>query len=596
MGKDNSIGEMIHDARKQRNVRGKQLCRGLCSEAALSNYENGERIPDSLLFYTLIGRLGKGIDRFCIMISDEDGEYYRWRKETQDAVWKEDWVKLEQLLKTYHDMYVVENRIQEQYSLYLSYVVLIRRYKKYDEAFRTIERALRCTVPHPLQWDSATELLCADEIHVFLLYLMALMQGNMIEGRDAYCLFQKLEDYVVTWVDDTFEKSKIIPRLVCIKIHLFGAKLSTEERILCEKMALEILKKSSEIYDMPEILRLLLLDLEEINSKEYSQYLKQREALVYYLKKYGYGDVFYPEKWYGVRYQYYLVKEYLLFGRERVGLTQEKLSEDICAVETYSRIENGKVHPSTKKFSQLLEKLNLRMGYYQSQIITDNLEDLELMTRQRCAYCSEEFQEEQELLNELRKRLDMNLTENRQYIDFLQAITDFDFERIDEEEQVRRFEEILKYSWETNKNFFTKTEKDIIYCIALFYRKRDSQKSLQLINEVLSSENRLEEPSWYANGALKRLLAGLYADREEFEKSNQLTEECIREMISYQDGMMLSPCVNILGWNAERCHSRDYEQLYQDAIYLSDLFDNKMVHQKQLEYYEKHVQSGMVWY
>lgn len=37
MGKDNSIGEMIHDARKQRNVSGKQLCRGICSEAALSN-------------------------------------------------------------------------------------------------------------------------------------------------------------------------------------------------------------------------------------------------------------------------------------------------------------------------------------------------------------------------------------------------------------------------------------------------------------------------------------------------------------------------------------------------------------------------------
>lgn len=598
MGKDNSIGKMIHDARKQRNTRAKQLCRGLCSEAALSKYENGERIPDSLLFYTMIGRLGKGVDRFCVLISDKESEYYSWRKQTQKAIESQDWMEVESLLKQYCDENEFDSRTREQYRLFLEYVIQIRKNKDNEKAALTIEKALCCTVVEPLNWNRRVQLLSSDEIFLFLLYLRIGIQTNRVERSKAWCLIREIEDYALAWIDDTFEKATIIPRIVCTKIHLFGSQMTLEERMKEEKLAFEVLKDSSEIYDMPEVLRLLIVDSKEKYPQEYVRYSKQRAALVSWLRRYGHNEVFYPEKWYGVRYQYYLVREYLLRGRERNKLTQEKLSEDICSVETYSRIENGKTSPNYKNFCQLVNKLNLRMGYYQSQIITDNLDDLELMTSQRCACYTMETVKSQELLDELKLRLDMDIPENQQYFAYMQTILDYELNKIDKEEENRRFESILQNSWKVGeiKNQFSKTEKEIVYNIAMYYRKRDPEKAKRIINAVLKNEKRRVDSDWYSNGQLLRLLAGIHADQQNFEESNRMTEQCISQMLDCQDGIMLSACVNILGWNGERTGDKEYKQWYQDAIYLSDLFDNVRIHQTQMAYYEDHVERGKVWY
>ena len=56
--------------------------------------------------------------------------------------------------------------------------------------------------------------------------------------------------------------------------------MEVKERIQLEYQALAALQKTSEIYDMPEVLRLLIRDLQEIGASEAKRYEKQRQALV----------------------------------------------------------------------------------------------------------------------------------------------------------------------------------------------------------------------------------------------------------------------------------------------------------------------------
>lgn len=70
------IGKMLGSIRTYMGISQQTLCKGLCTVSALSKYESGERVPDSLLFSVLMQRMGKTADNFAFMISDEEYKYY----------------------------------------------------------------------------------------------------------------------------------------------------------------------------------------------------------------------------------------------------------------------------------------------------------------------------------------------------------------------------------------------------------------------------------------------------------------------------------------------------------------------------------------
>lgn len=103
-------------------------------------------------------------------------------------------------------------------------------------------------------------------------------------------------------------------------------------------------------------------------------------------------------------------------------LSQEKLSGDICSVETLSRIENGKQKPS----KEIYEKLMLRLGKEQEKSFLDlEVEDYKLLEqtnkiRDFLHYLN--FKQAEQALNELRITFTMDNKSNRQYFTFMEAI------------------------------------------------------------------------------------------------------------------------------------------------------------------------------
>ena len=51
----------------------------------------------------------------------------------------------------------------------------------------------------------------------------------------------------------------------------------------------------------------------------------------------------------------YNVGDIIRLTRLSIGMSQEELSDDICSVQTFSRIENGKVNVKKNTYQQLMD-------------------------------------------------------------------------------------------------------------------------------------------------------------------------------------------------------------------------------------------------
>lgn len=379
--------------------------------------------------------------------------------------------------------------------------------------------------------------------------------------------------------------------------------MEVKERIQLEYQALAALQKTSEIYDMPEVLRLLIRDLQEIGASEAKRYEKQRQALVEVMEEHGFCTEFQLEIWYHVNERICIMNEYLYAGRMEKQMTQEDVSDGICAVETYSRIETGKRTASRKNYLKLAERLDMNWGYYRGQIVTDDYEDFSLMTEQRIAVYQSKLPEAEKLLEQLKQKLSLTEIENRQYVDFMHLVIEKQKENMTWEEALEEYKRILAYTisdvYHINR-YLTKTELELIYNIVSIYRgKKEYKKAEVLLKSVLDNCSRSGFQVWQEIGGIKRLYAGVYADLGEYDKCIAMTQKLIGETITNQDVSLLIKLVNLIGWSVELKHTEDktiYISAYNRAIYLCDLYELETVSQIYQTYYKKNVDASMLWY
>lgn len=74
----NTLGIVLSYYREKYNFSMEALCSGICSVATLHRVENGSREIDSLMAEALLGRVGKEVTQFELMLNDED--YALWQK------------------------------------------------------------------------------------------------------------------------------------------------------------------------------------------------------------------------------------------------------------------------------------------------------------------------------------------------------------------------------------------------------------------------------------------------------------------------------------------------------------------------------------
>lgn len=113
------LGELIFFCRKIQKVSQYDLCSGLCSVSTLSRMEHGEIDIPILLAQALLQRLGVDIDRFELLLGEQEYKYFAQRQIIEDALHREDILQAEQELVRYQEMMAQEN-LHQQYVKFLN--------------------------------------------------------------------------------------------------------------------------------------------------------------------------------------------------------------------------------------------------------------------------------------------------------------------------------------------------------------------------------------------------------------------------------------------------------------------------------------------
>lgn len=114
--------------------------------------------------------------------------------------------------------------------------------------------------------------------------------------------------------------------------------------------------------------------------------------------------------------RFQLGSELIRKERKAIGMSQEELSDGICAPETLARIESGKRRPRDKKVDALLEKMKRERKRVNPLIMTDDYDVLWLMREFYSALDYSEYEKAGKLLDEIEAGLDCSELQNQQFL------------------------------------------------------------------------------------------------------------------------------------------------------------------------------------
>lgn len=602
-------GELLYKFRKERGIDSKILCKGLCDVSLLTAFRSGKKKPHTLLFYFLIQRMGVSVEDFVIMVTPEEYEYYAWKEKTMQALEKEEWNVLEELLQE-ETMPKLNNYInlQNQHSYYLKAIVEVKKYENYKNAFGYLKFAIEQTIPNMFHITKDSILLGSMELHLLILYLYYGRMANALDEESAEILFEELEQYITDSFIEDNERVKVYPKMIVTWISIAQDTLTINKKIrLCEK-ALNLLISTKTMHDITGLLDIYTKLLLEKEDKRFLFYKKQQEVFEQVFEQAGEKTEFCPELLTGRKLKLFFIPEYLYSNRMRKGLTQAKLSEGICEPETYSRIETGKYPPKKKNLEALMEKLHIGWSYYRGELVTDKLSVYRLLKKEKLINVEEEWEKRLTILQELETELDMEIVENYQYIEEARNMIRYWLGQISAEEAYQRELELLLL---TNKIYeqynyvvyYSQKELEIIAQMAKLLRKQQKyEEGIGLLEKIL--ENRKKSPvdikyQWNGYDFILRILAGLYFSVGRYEEALKITKNVYDVNIKTRDSGNLPAMLDAMADDLEHMgkqYSEEYKKLYRQTYYVAEFYGFAKIKLFAKKYYEENFDRDIVWY
>lgn len=367
--------------------------------------------------------------------------------------------------------------------------------------------------------------------------------------------------------------------------------LLSAERVEIEKEILSILIKYYSWVGVPEVLRLLCMDTRTHHEK--ILYSKQREAFVRTIKKYGFSEEYRIEMFREAYPIYTLFSDNIKAHREKMGLTIEKVSEGICAFETYSRYERGVKYPKKKNLSRLAERLGMEWFLIRGDMEVDDYESLVLATECRRLTATKELDAFRKNIRELKDRVDMEIPRNRLAVGFFELLT-----KNSSKVTIEELEKLFSITGRTLGDglFFSRIENDILNYIFSLKGEKSGEIGIKLTKSLIDNEKRKKVTDGRYTSIARKNLACLYNDVRKYDKSYKICIELINELM---DGDNIFLLMNLLSClieaDEEKGNIEQAEELCHDLFYISELYeryDSDMVK----TYYEKHFDKNIRWY
>lgn len=264
---------------------------------------------------------------------------------------------------------------------------------------------------------------------------------------------------------------------------------------LCSK-GIEGLRRNAILYFMFPLLVLITEAEKKLGiNPDNSKWTQYKISLTFLWD--NYAEKWYPTDWlfHNCSQQEYLLDyELVRSEREAKKMTQLELSDGIYKnVESYSRFETGKVSPKKKTFEKLLEKLEIERRRYNSFAVTDSHKTMELRRNLDRMIGRKEYTHAQEVCENLKKELNMDLKENRQIVESAEMLIDSRLNKIPYQNFLIRQKELLSDIIDFNNHslYHVPNRNEVLlinyYCV------------------VLKETGQIQEATWIYQCALQKI-------------------------------------------------------------------------------------------
>ena len=375
------IGQLLWKLREKEGIRQKQLCLGISSVSKYARIEADQQEIDFFLIDRIMGRLGKSVERLTYILPRDIYNIYELRQEIQQKICQKKWEEAKQCLLEYEKNKRAKEPLHQQFIEQEYAQIAWLRGKSVETVCEHLEKAIVQTMPEA-EIQRKTGILSAEE------YKLLLFRWEVIP-------------YAALLIEKTARDGKADTYL----------KLITET-------ALENLREEGKLLYMPEILEQYAQILEKENSNaEFIGLLRQERASLLELES-DYKVSFKNYRLFDhVVRNFEIDAELIRRTRNAAKLTQEGLSEDICAQETLARIENGNQKPRSGNLRQMMEKMGRSGDRIETGIQVEEYETLELKIEFSKFIHRKEYGNAEKVLSKIEEKLDCNLMKNYQYIE-----------------------------------------------------------------------------------------------------------------------------------------------------------------------------------
>lgn len=446
------IGKIICREREHAGISQNELCAGICSVTTLSRLEWREKNIGKWTIDAFLQRLGKSQDKFWTIVHIGDYELMELRRRIWNNILYGSCEEAQKDIQKYRTSVNIEN-LHGQFLKKCQGMIKGKRENDWKSALKLFREAIECTVPE-IELDKLEEtLLGRDEMQIIL--LMAEAYCHLGEEDTAQKIVEKLLDNIQRKDWDEEELVKIYPKVASVYIDFLKKEDKYEEVLLISKKAIGMLVDNGIIFLLTKLMDAVVWGLERrkreeerwfsrYEEQEYIQFKRNIVILREIWEEYGNFPEEYMLYCTNVQKDISVSNEIIAKCRKLCNLSQEKLSEEVCTVEQFSRIETGKCSPMEKSYRTLMEKMNQAQERNRFFINAQEYSLHEKIRQIEKRLGGLEIKKAVGEWKKFREEISDDTLSNQQYIARYDAIMNLHNKEIDQEEYIQRLEEALR--------------------------------------------------------------------------------------------------------------------------------------------------------
>lgn len=558
---DQDFANFLKRMREERGIIFEQLVEGLMPISQISRIVKGERPVHKDMRDRLLGRFGIASDLYENLLDIEDYKAWECQRDILAAVERREAQDALRLIAEYEEQIPPKEKLKQQFCLVMKAEVLKQKNADWAEIGECYEKAVKLTVPKVEHLCMEKCMLSIQEINMVLEYEFYARD----RGRNFLEKCRELLAFVENGVYDELSRVKIYPKIAFYYLREVFAEQGgqtaeelTESLQICNQ-AIEILRDTGRAFYLLELLEMKCRILGTVGNdgdecRESTELADLLKGLYeeYEVPAYMQDCVYlYRQRW------VFYVGDVLRIRRSMYGMTQEELCKGICVTKTLRRSEKMERTMHQDSLEMVMRRLGLSKEYQRSRVVTNDREVLRLKKEITICRNNRDIEKCRELLSEIRKKLSIEITENRQYIMELEAALDWMEGTITKEEFVAREDEALRCTLKVEKLSCTDeiylTEMEML-CIRKKIQELESEEKRKNINFLIRFFEWYEKEYMLSDGivmyeSVMVRLAGELANMGDYQTATFIDKRILKESLRCRRIWEIANILYDICWN-----------------------------------------------